>query len=67
MEKRARLYEKMQRYLQLANNDVMYGTLETSQTMTQTCEQCRHYGVGFAFATISFADIYNTRSIQASI
>jgi hypothetical protein len=54
-------------FLQLAGGHVQYGVLQSSQALTRICEQARRFGCGCAFVTLSFADLFNTRSIRASI
>jgi hypothetical protein len=54
-------------FLQLAGGHVEYGVLQSSQALTRICEQARRFGCGCAFVTLSFADLFNTRSIRAAI
>jgi hypothetical protein len=54
-------------FLQLAGGHVQYGVMQSSQALTRICEQARRFGCGCAFVILSFADLFNTRSIRAAI
>jgi hypothetical protein len=62
-----KLWREIGPFLQLAGGHVQYGVLQSSQALTRICEQARRFGCGCAFVTLSFADLFNTRSIRAAI
>ena len=61
-----KLFNEIRPILSLSGHKIMYGAMETSNSLAKIYEQSRRYGPGSIFLTLSFDDIHNARAIRAS-